>query len=257
MERTLSHDPPAMAIAKVDPKPGVDPWDPSRLGPTLTLWVVLTVFLHGALWLSGWKSLILAEAVEQGAAISESRTFGEVHDETIRRSIRTQRNTLPFWTVMTLLGDFLFDPAALCVRALAVATIFCAIAALRGARAQFGPTLAACVLAQGFWVLGLLVRLFLMVVLRNPDVETSLTVFLPPGTYRAPLWVALRQLDPFPLLGWYWLARSGWRLGQVNKATALFTCMALLALESALRIAWTLTIESGTRLMLIPEWLTR
>jgi hypothetical protein len=257
MSEIVSDDRAVSPAPRTAGRSSVDPFDPSRLGPTLTLWVILTVFLQGAFWLSGWKSLVLAEAVEHGAAISESRTFGEVHEETIRRSIRTQRDTLPFWTAMSLIGDFVLDPMALCLRAVSVATIFCAIAALSGRRVQFGPTLVASVAIQGVWVLGLLIRLMIMVVLRNPDVETSVTVLLPPGTYRAPLWVALRQIDPFPILGWYLLARNGWRLGQVNRATALLTCGALWALESVSRIVWTLTIESGTRLMLIPEWLTK
>ena len=70
--------------------------------------------------------------MEKGAARVESLGIGEIGDDLIRKSIRTQRDTLPFWTVLAMLGDFLVEPVSLAVRALAVATAFGALAALTG-----------------------------------------------------------------------------------------------------------------------------
>jgi hypothetical protein len=219
--------------------------------------MVLTAGAHGALWLSGWRSLALAEAVEQGAALTESRRLGEVHDDTIRRSIRTQRDTLPFWTALTLFGDFVVDPLALGLRALALATIFSALAALSGRPVKFTASLAWCSAVQGIWVLGMAVRLGMIAYLRDPEAQTSLTLALPAGTYPAPVWVALQQFDLFVLVGWFALGWGAWRLGQVNVAGATIVCGLAWSLESVSRIAWTLIIESGMRLRLVPEWVAR
>jgi hypothetical protein len=154
---------------------------------------------------------------------------------------------------LALLDDFAAEPLALAVRATLAATLFSSLAALTGRPAGFDRALAACAAAQGFWVLGLAVRVVLMLALRRGDVETSLALLLPPGSYPAPAWVALRQADAFALLGWAVLARGGWRRGQVNLATAVLVC-ALLALgEAALRTGATLVIEAGMRLTLLPE----
>jgi len=233
------------------------PQPAARFGPTLTLWVILTVLLQGALWLSGWRSLALAEAVEQGAAVVESRKFGEEPESTTRRSIRNQRDTLPFWTALTLIGDFAFEPAGLLLRSVVVATAFSALAALTGRPVRFGEALTACAAAQGFWVLGSTVRLALTVATRNPEVTTSLALFFPPGTYRAPLWVMAGQVEAFALIGWFVLARGGWRRGEVNPAMALLVCLPLWATEAAARTVWTLTVESGMRMLLIPEWIAK
>jgi hypothetical protein len=229
----------------------------ARAGPALALWMTLTVVLQGLLWLSGSKERALTAAVEQGAAVVESRTVGEVRDETIRRSIRAQRETLRFWTALALLGDFVFEPLALALRAAAVATCLSGLAALAGRPVRFGAALAECATVQGIWVLGLATRVYSVVAFGGAEVETSLTLALPPGTCPAPLWVALRQVDVFALLGWAALARGGWRRGQVNLAAALLACGLLWSSEAALRTAWTLTTESGMRLMLIPEWVAK
>jgi hypothetical protein len=227
----------------------------ARFGPTLVLWVTLTADLQGALWISGWRSLALASAVEQGAAVIESRKFGEEPETAIRSSIRTQRETLPFWTALALIGDFVFEPASLVLRAVAVVVAFSALAALSGRPVRFDESLAACAAAQGLWVLGLAVRLGLTVYTGRLEAETSLILAMPPGTYWAPLWVPLHQVDIFALLGWGVLARGAWRRGQVHPVTALLVCGSLWATEAAVRVAWTLTVESGMRMLLIPQWI--
>lgn len=219
-----------------------------RFAPILTLWVALTLALHGFLWLAGFPTGALAEAVERGAAHVESRGVGEVGDDLIRRAIRTQRDTLPFWTTLALIGDFLAEPLALIVRALAAATVFCALAALVGRPVGHERALAECALAQGFWVFGLAVRIALMVVLGRVDVETSPTLFLPAGAYPAWAWLALGQLDVFAILGWSVLARGAWRRGQVNVGTAIASCVFLALVEASLRIAVAVAIGAGVRL---------
>jgi hypothetical protein len=228
--------------------------DPApRFGPILLLWMAATVALQGGLWASGARTTAQAVAVEQGAARIETRGIGEVGEDVIRKAIRLQRDTLPFWTTLALLGDFAGEPLSLAVRAVAVAVVLSSLAALMGRPARFGLALAECSAAQGFWVLGLAVRVVLMIALRRTDVETSLVLALPPGEYPASAWIALGQVDAFALLGWAALARGGWRRGQVNPATALLVC-ALLALgEATLRVGSALVIGAGMRLTLLPE----
>jgi hypothetical protein len=228
-----------------------------RVGPTLAAWMALAVALQGVVWAAGFRPVALGVAVETGAARAESRGIGEQGDDVIRKAIRLQRDSLTFWTTLALLGDFVVEPLSLALRAVVVAVLLSGLAALAGRPVGFGPALAECAAAQGFWVLGLAVRVGLMVALRRGEVETSMALALPPGTHPAALWVASRQVDAFALLGWLALARGGWRRGQVNLATALLLCGMLWLGESAARIAGTLVAEAGMRLTLIPEWLWR
>jgi hypothetical protein len=215
--------------------------------------MMLSLVLHGILWASGARSSVLSEAVERGAARAEARRIGEVGDDLIRKATRTQRDTLPFWTTLAALGDFLVEPLALAGRALAAATILSALAALVGRPVGYERALAESAAAQGFWVLGLAVRTALTVALRRPEVETSAALFLPPGTYSAAAWLALSQLDAFVLLGWAALARGGWRRGQTNLAAAIAVCTLLALAEAAIRIACGMAIGSGMRLEVMPE----
>jgi hypothetical protein len=224
-----------------------------RFGPMLLLWMTLTIALQGVLWACGVRTTALAVAVERGAARIETRGIGEVGDDVIRKAIRLQRASLAFWTTLALLGDFVVEPLSLAVRAIVVAVVLSSLAALVGRPSRFGAALAACAAAQGFWVLGLAVRVVLMLALRRGDVETSLALLLPPGSYPAATWVALRQADAFALLGWMALARGGWRRGQVHLATAVLVCAVLALGEAAVRISATLMIEAGMRLTLLPE----
>jgi hypothetical protein len=227
---------------------GVSP----RFGPMLALWMALILALNGVLWVAGFRTSGLVEAVEWGAAQVETRGIGEVSDDLIRRAIQTQHDTLPFWTTLARLADFLAEPLALAVRAVAAATAFAAVAALAGRPIRFEEGLAACAREQGFWVLGLAVQVGLMVALRRADVETSPALFLPPGTYPAGAWLALRQLDAFALLGWSALARGAWRRGQVGPAGAIVLCAGLALGEAAVRVASALMIGSATRLEIVP-----
>ena len=94
-------------------------------------------------------------------------------------------------------------------------------------------------------------RVGLTIALRRTEVETSLTLLLPPGSYPAAIWVALRQVDAFALLGWSALAWGGWRRGQVGLLTALAVCGSLWLVESTIRIGSILVLGAGMRLTLI------
>jgi hypothetical protein len=214
--------------------------------------MLLTVGLEGLLWHSGARALALSEAVEQGAARIERRTSGEVSEDQVRKAIRTQNATLPFWTTLALLGDFLVEPLSMAARPLAVATLLSTLAALVGRPVQFSAALGACVTVQGLWVLGLAVRVVLMLALRLDEAETSLALALPAGTNSALALLAARQIDAFALWGWAAMALGGWRRGQANLAVALLVC-ALVALgEAALRINVALMVGAGMRLTLMP-----
>lgn len=225
----------------------------SRFGPILALWMTMVAALNGALWLTGFRTSALAEAVERGAAQVEARGIGEVSDDLIRRAIQTQHDTLPFWTTLASLADFLAEPLVLAVRAVAAATAFAAVAALAGRPIRYELALAECSVVQGVWVLGLAVQAALMIWLRRSDVETGLTLVLPAGTYPAAVWLALGQLDAFALWGWAALARGGRRRGQVGLAAAIALCGVLALGETALRVVCGLVIGSATRLEIVPR----
>jgi hypothetical protein len=208
---------------------------------------------QAVLWASGARDSAIEAGVEGGAARAESEGIGEIGDDVIRKAIQTQHATRTFWSALWALGDFVFEPLSLAVRALIAAAAFSSLAALTGRPTQFADGLAGSVEAQGFWVLGLGVRAALVVALRRPAVETSLTLLLPRGSYDAATWVALGQVDVFAVLGWMALAFGGWRRGQVNLAGALAVCAMLWSMEALLRISAELTLGAGMRLSLIPE----
>ena len=224
-----------------------------RAGPTLLVLMSVVVALNAWTWLSGMKGYALAVAVEEGTARAETAGIGELGDDVVRKAIRTQEKTTLFWGVLSALGDFLGEPAALALRALAVAVVFSSLAALTGRPVGFHEAFAECAAAQSFWVLDLALRSALMVALRRPDVETSATLLLPTGAYGAPLWAALSQISPFAAIGWLVMALGGRRRGQVNLATAFLVCGALWFGEAAVRIAFTLTLGAGMRLSLMPD----
>ncbi len=224
-----------------------------RFMPSLALWTVLTVVTLGGLWVAGFRTRGLIEAVDRGAAHVESFRVGELNDDVIRKTIQTQRDTLPFWTVIALLGDFLVEPAALTARALAAATAFAAIAALRGRTIGYERALAECSAAQGFWVLGIVVRAVLMAALRRDDIETSAVLFLPTGMYPAYVYLALRQLDVFALIGWSTIALGGVRRMQVRWPGALFVTLTLAGFEAVARVSIAATLGAGMRLSVLPS----
>ena len=219
----------------------------------LGLWLALTIALQGALWATGFRAAALAEGVERGAARAESARVAEVGDDLVRKAVKLQESTLPFWTILAAIGDFVVEPLALVMRALLAAVLLGGLAALVGRPPGFERALADNAGAQGFWVLGLAVRVALMIALKRGDVELSPTLALPPGVYPATWVVGLRQLDPFALLGWSAMARGAWGRGQANLAVAGLVCGLLWAAEAAVWVTFTLVFEAGMRLSLIPE----
>jgi hypothetical protein len=226
---------------------------PGRAGPILTLWVGLMIALRATLWVTGFEPKALADAVDRGAARAEASRVGEVGDDVIRKAIQLQRDTLPFWTTLARLGDFAVEPAALVIRALAVATLFAAAAALTGRPVNFSNGLVESAKIQGFWAFGLAVRVALVIALRREDVETSLAVLLPPGTHPAAAVLLARQADPFALIGWCALAWRGWRRGQLNLATAIVLCGMLAMTEAIVRVSYGLIVGAGMRLSILPD----
>jgi hypothetical protein len=230
-----------------------------RSGPLLTLWIVLTIGLQGVLWLSEYRTPALAEAVESGAERVETSNSGEAGDDRVRKAVRMQRDTLPFWTTLALLGDLVVEPLALVVRAMGAATLLSGAAGLAGRPFGFARAMPACVAAQGYWVMGLAARVLLTIILRTPEVDTSLGLALPPGTYPALIWLIPRQLDVFALLGWVAIAGGAWRRGQTRLVSALLICGLLGLGEATLRIGTTLVVEAGMRaevgdLIVLPGW---
>lgn len=214
----------------------------------LLLWAALVIICNAAAWLGGERGYSLAESVERGAARVESLGVGELSDDVIRKAIQTQHATLPFWTAVAVIGDFVAEPLSLVLRAILVATLFASCAALVGRPVRFDAGLAACAASQGFWVLGIAFRVVLMFTLEHREVETSATLLLPPGEQWVVLWTAARQLDAFALVGWTALAVAGWRRRQVNLFTAGFICLILWALEAVIRTALILVVGAGMRL---------
>ena len=227
---------------------------PASAGPTLVTWMVAVLVCQGMLWATGLRGSGLAEAVERGAARAESRGIGELTDDLIREAIRTQRATRPFWTTLAVVGDFILEPLAPAIRAIAAATLLSGLAALTGRPVGYGRALAESARDQRYWVLGLATRTALMLALRREEIETSAVLLLPPGSYPAPLWVALRQVDPFALVGWAALALGGWRRKQANLVVATGAIAGLALIEAVARIALALVLGAAIRLTLVPEF---
>ncbi len=225
----------------------------SRYGATLATWLASVVALQAVLWLSGLRDLGLSEAIRAGAARAESRAVGEVTADLASKAIRSQYESQSFWNTLALFDDFAIEPMALVARALVVATLLSALAALMGRPARFDRAFAACVAIQGVWVLGLAVRVGLAIALRRNEVETSAVLLLPAGTYRATTWLALRQVDAFALWGWLAMALGGWGRGQANLVVSAATCLLVAAAEVACRCSVALVLGAGMRLSFLPD----
>jgi hypothetical protein len=226
---------------------------PPAAGAVLTLWVVLVLLLQAAQWLTGLRPVALSVAVEAGAERVESQAIGEVGDEVIRKAIQTQRNTRDFWTAVAMLADFVIEPMTLVARAVIVAVTFASLAALRGRPIDMSRIFADAAWPQGYWVLGLAVRVGLMILLRRTGVETSLVLALPPGSYTGATWATLRELDAFALLGWIALGAGAVRRRQASVPGAVLVCILLWACEASIRITAVLVVEAGMRLSILPE----
>jgi hypothetical protein len=195
----------------------------------------------------------LERAIEAGAAEVERRAVGEVGEDEIREAIALQRDTLPFFQALAILGNFVVGPLALGARAVCAAVVFAGLAALAGRPIGFGKGLEAAAGAQGFWVAGLAVQTVLAILLGRSEVETSATLLLDPGSHRAVVWVSLRQVDLFALLGWLALARGAWKRGQASMIGAAACVFLLGSAEGLLRIGVELVLGGWMRLSLLPE----
>ncbi len=224
-----------------------------RPGPILACWVILLVAIHAADWLVGTRSAYLVEAVEQGEAKVEAQTAGsDLSTDAVRKLIQLQRDTRPFWTTLTLLGDFGVDPLLLVVRPLAVATLFAAWAALAGRPNGFGPALVESATVQGFWLLGPALTLALTLGRASGTPDTTLSLFLPPGSHSVWLWTTLHGADVAALSGWLALAGTAWRRRQVSLVVAVAVVVPLAVAEVAARGVAAAILGAGMRLTIIP-----
>jgi len=80
------------------PNGGSPAVDTPKWGWMLAVWMSLVVILHGITWTTGVPDYDIADAVEKGAARVEQRSVGEDSQDVVRKSIKLQRDTLPFWT---------------------------------------------------------------------------------------------------------------------------------------------------------------
>ena len=224
----------------------------ARYGAQLLLWMILIAALHGVLWVTGFKDQALRQAVDRGAVQAERRVVGETDEDSLRETVRTQYDTLPFWTALAVVGDLLIEPLMLALRVTVVATSFSMVAALLGRTARFDLAMAECVACQWIWVAELAVRVGLTVALRKPGAETSLVLLLPPGTHAVGAWVALRQIGVLAIVGWLMMAWRGWRRGEARLPAAVLICALLAVAEVVLRTVTALLIGTQMRLALIP-----
>jgi hypothetical protein len=171
----------------------------------------------------------------------------------VRKAIQTQRDTLPFWTVIAALRDFLMAPSFLILRVFAVAIAFSAIAAMTGRPVRFPATVAECVAWQGVWVLGLAVEVVLMLVLHRPHIETSVLMWLPKDYFTARQWTALQEVDFFAIIGWLGMAWGARRRGQASMFVALIVCLLLAAAGAYICYRTSLLVNLGMRMTLFPE----
>ncbi len=228
--------------------------DDSTLGAGgwLALWSAILVALHAVVWVAGFPTLEIATGVESGAARIEASAVGESSDDLLRKAIQLQQDTRPFWLTLAALGDFILDPVRMALRTCFVAIGFSAIAALSGRTIGFGRALTDSARLQGLWVVGLAVRAALMIVLKRPDADTSLSLFLQSGPQPAFIWLLLRQADVFALIGWWLLLVGGWRRGQTNPVMAALLILTLMLTEMAACTAGAAAVGAGMRLSILP-----
>lgn len=227
--------------------------DTPHWGWMLVVWIALTIVLRGVYWTSGVPDHQLIRAVEQGAARVELLTAGDDNLDVVRKAIELQRSSLPFWTVLAVLGDFVLDPLWLGLRAWGVTVALNAVAALTGRPVRFPAMMAQAVAWQGVWVFGLACRLAWMFVLQRGVIDTSVTLLLPAGVYGASTWVLLQQADLFALIGWLGIAWGGVRKGQANLPVSLLVCGVLASVEAVVYAACALVLNLGMRVALLPE----
>ena len=226
---------------------------PRRPGPVLTAWVIGLILIHAADWAVGTRSPNLVQAVDQGEAKVEAQTAGtDLSADAARKLIQLQRDTRPFWTTLALLGDFGVDPLALILRPLTVATLFAAWAALAGRPSGFATALVESATLQGFWLIGPALALGLTLARMPGEPDTSLSLFLAPGSHSVWIWTTLHQADIAALGGWLALAGTGWRRGQVSLGVALLTVVPLVVAEVAARGLAAAVLGAGMRLTIIP-----
>ncbi len=219
----------------------------------MTCWIALVVVLNGVIWSTGVPDYSLAKAVETGAAVVEKQQLGEESEDVVRKAIQMQRDTLPFWTVIAALGDFLVVPLTLGLRAFAVAVAMSAVAATTGRQVRFPMAMYECIAWQGVWVLAIAVRVVLMLVLQRSTVSTSVLMFLPQDFFTASQWTLLEQIDCFALLGWLGMAWSTWRRGQANLLVAVLVCVALALTEFSVTFGLSLAVNLSMRMALMPQ----
>lgn len=227
--------------------------DTPKWGWLLTVWMLLVVILNGVVWTTGVPDYDLAVGVERGAARVEERSVGEENADVVRKSIQLQRDSLPFWKVITLVGDFLIEPLWIALRAFSAAVALSAVAALTGRPVRFPTAMRECVAWQGVWVLGLAVRVALMLAMHRSEVDTSIVLWLPPRMFAAREWVVLQQIDCFALIGWLGIAWGACRRGQASLWASLLTCLFVAAVEAPIIAGTSLLVNLGLRLALFPE----
>ncbi|RUL88983.1 hypothetical protein [Tautonia sociabilis] len=225
---------------------------PAPIGPRLVGIMAAIVLIQAIGWASGLRGGALARAIESGAARVERRAVGEVSESDVREAIAAHRDSLLFWAALAAVGDFAVEPVAPVARVVLAASGFAAIAALRGRPIRFNELLAGAASAQWLWVIGMATRVGLASATGRSDIDTSAALLMPPGSYPAASWVALRQVDPFAILGWMAVGRSGWRLGLVGPISASGICLLLWAAEASLRIGAELLCGAAMRASLVP-----
>jgi len=183
----------------------------------------------------------------------ERSSVGEIGDDDVREAIAQQRDSLRFWTALALVRDFVIGPIGLILRATTAAVLFAALGAARGGTIGFEEGLLATARAQGYWAVGFAVQVALMITLRRNEVENSAVLFLPSGDYPAPLWIALRQIEPFALVGWVVMARGAWTRGQSSILGSVSVVTLLWSVEASLRVGAALLLGAWTRQTLIPD----
>jgi len=237
---------PNLDHATFEPFPGPLAW--------LGFWITLAIAAAAALWLTGYRDYQIASAIQTGERIIEFQSIGERDDQTIREAIRVQRASIPFWTTLRMLTDFVFLPLGLAARALAAATLAAAWAAIWGRPHRFADGWRESAAVQGFWAVGLALQTGLIIALGQPEATFSAALWLDP-TVTQPAWLnlSLRWLDGFALAGWIALAWGIRQRGQAGISGAVLLTLMLMSLEFLLVIPWELVLGAGMRLTVVPQ----
>lgn len=212
-------------------EPVVDQTAPPYAGK-LSVVVLAIALANLSLWCFGIRQQEIFDAIEEGAAVVEKNTIGEVEEDQVREAIRTQRRSFQFWSTLWMLGDLVLGPLSPVLRTIVVTVAFSAAAALLGRPVGHGVALAENAGLQAFWGAAAVLEATMRLVI-SPDATVSWLALMPPDQYPASAIAQLTVLNPLAVCGWCAMGWFAWKRRQANWFVAGMIILVLALMEAS------------------------